>query len=414
MLAVFISIKNYFVADWEKKEGPYVFPSVSAMVVSTMVLFIFLVIYNSFYAIYFSKGGFDIYYFGECGLLVLGLFFIKYTGKKKTASFILILSGYTTNLLGILSHGGLFSIDLFWLVFTSTVSFLFNGVAAGMVISFANIAAVIFIYYNNHGSPENGLYEMNTFISLQLLYIALLTFFVKHLIQSNKEIKKMNEERLEELTTLVDEKTRENMGIRSQVVRDFHDLMGNKLATISSLSQMLYVRDDYSEEEFEKQLKHINKISKEIYDSTKDFIWSLQLDQNNLMYLYSYIKEFAEKLFQFSAIEFISEPIDEASEKITLSQYQCSQLMLILKEAFTNVLVHSEASSVALSLQRKQSEYLICIEDNGKGFEETSLSRINGIKNMKARAEALSVKLQISSKSHQGTSIVLYIPSHHH
>jgi signal transduction histidine kinase len=197
--------------------------------------------------------------------------------------------------------------------------------------------------------------------------------------------------------------------LRKNIARDFHDVMGNKLAAISSISQMLSLENNFSEAQIQTEMARINSLSNEVFSGTKDFVWSLNIEKNNLFEVYIYIKDFGEKLFSSSNIDFISYPIDDAFEQKIISIAACSQLILIMKEVMTNALVHSKAQTVSLSLFDSNYTSVLAFEDNGVGFAPQTLTRINGLKNIQTRALESGLKLQLTSQKNLGTKVSIIL-----
>jgi len=80
----------------------------------------------------------------------------------------------------------------------------------------------------------------------------------------------------------------------------------------------------------------------------------------------------------------------------------------ITKEAFANIMKHSNATKVQLILREHPGLYQLCIEDNGKdAFYDPEKSSI-GIANMKERVNALGGTLQIFTD--KGFRIFITIP----
>ena len=52
---------------------------------------------------------------------------------------------------------------------------------------------------------------------------------------------------------------------------------------------------------------------------------------------------------------------------------------------------------------------VINLHDNGKGFENHSVSEGNGLKNMRERAEAINASLTVASEPNNGTLIKLVL-----
>jgi signal transduction histidine kinase len=82
-------------------------------------------------------------------------------------------------------------------------------------------------------------------------------------------------------------------------------------------------------------------------------------------------------------------------------------LLLVYKEMLHNVLKHACATRVEISLLENDGKLELCIHDYGTGFDEGSVTRGNGLKNMRARAVKLGGSLQIESTPDKGTLVVL-------
>lgn len=56
--------------------------------------------------------------------------------------------------------------------------------------------------------------------------------------------------------------------------------------------------------------------------------------------------------------------------------------------------------------------YEVKLTDDGKGFDQKTLEKLNGLKNMRTRAERIGGILYIQSHSGGGTEISLLLPIH--
>ncbi len=86
-----------------------------------------------------------------------------------------------------------------------------------------------------------------------------------------------------------------------------------------------------------------------------------------------------------------------------------TQLIRIIKEAYTNALKHAIASKIAMQLIVEDKILMAIIEDNGIGFDSTNEKYTIGLENMKSRVAFLSGKINIDSNN-KGTSIIIEIP----
>ncbi|MBI3346381.1 MAG: hypothetical protein HY020_04115 [Burkholderiales bacterium] len=103
----------------------------------------------------------------------------------------------------------------------------------------------------------------------------------------------------------------------------------------------------------------------------------------------------------------VVEPVSSLSARATL------QLLRLLQEAFTNVVKHAGARSVAVDVVTTVDLLTVTVADDGHGFEpgasDASDRPGRGIANMRARAAALHGRLTISSGT-DGTCLRLELP----
>ena len=87
------------------------------------------------------------------------------------------------------------------------------------------------------------------------------------------------------------------------------------------------------------------------------------------------------------------------------------ELILIVTEALSNALRHSQAEYVEVSLEREGSDLVLQVVDDGIGFGATEISGGGmGIANMRTRAQGLGGNLQIESRPGEGTKLEVRFP----
>jgi signal transduction histidine kinase len=79
----------------------------------------------------------------------------------------------------------------------------------------------------------------------------------------------------------------------------------------------------------------------------------------------------------------------------------------IAQEALNNVVKHSRATNVNLQLYCVGETTVLCVQDDGQGFDSAKTSSGLGLNNMRERAEIIEGLLKISSQPGQGTEIML-------
>jgi signal transduction histidine kinase len=94
-------------------------------------------------------------------------------------------------------------------------------------------------------------------------------------------------------------------------------------------------------------------------------------------------------------------------EKIRLPYGFSREVNLIFKEAMTNTFKYSEAKNATLSLQRVGTGFEVYFEDDGIGFNASDIEKLNGLKNIRERADKIQAVLRIRSKEGEGARISL-------
>jgi signal transduction histidine kinase len=84
-------------------------------------------------------------------------------------------------------------------------------------------------------------------------------------------------------------------------------------------------------------------------------------------------------------------------------------LYRLVQEALTNVVKHSRASHVSISLVRKAHSVSAVIEDDGVGFDNLT-EEGPGLVGMRERVGLLDGRLEVESRAGHGTTIVAEVP----
>ncbi|WP_109853482.1 two-component regulator propeller domain-containing protein [Aquimarina sp. AU58] len=237
-------------------------------------------------------------------------------------------------------------------------------------------------------------YERPWFVTfLVIITSALLLVIISLKLEQSKAKNSFLKATLHERELLKKELT----NVHKNIAQDFHDELGNKIASISVLSNLMSKKMKENTKEF-KQIKKINRDSNSLYSGMRDFIWSLDQNSNELDHVFCYLKDFGEDLFSNSDITFYVENLD-IPRQISLPYYWSKQLIFIFKEAMTNCIKHSKATEVVLHLNIQDDRLIISLHDNGIGCIIESLKRKNGLVNMTERAKKINSVLDIKNEN---------------
>jgi len=232
--------------------------------------------------------------------------------------------------------------------------------------------------------------------------VLILFLFVGKMIQLKKTRQKNKA-----LKTALDRQIqleKELSDVRDDIAQDFHDDLGNKLARISLLSNIVSGEVSINDPKVKSKIKQITEDANGLYRGTRDFIFSLKSNSDYIEEITTYLSDFGEDYFSKTKIKFIVEKHISSNDK--LPHYWNKHLIFIFKEALTNTLKHSECNEVILKFIYKNKQLNITCEDNGKGMSlKTDLVSSNGIKNMKDRAQKIGGKLIVKSEDSKGTIV---------
>ena len=155
---------------------------------------------------------------------------------------------------------------------------------------------------------------------------------------------------------------------------------------------------------FEKIISLIDESCKEVRSVSHNMMPNALLKNS----LASAIREFIDKLdHKTLKVHLYTEGLDER-----LDSNVETVLYRVVQECVNNVIKHSGANTLDISLIKEPNEITATIEDNGKGFDVNDKSRSEGIglKNIKTRVEYLKGTVDFDSTPGKGTLVALHIP----
>lgn len=231
--------------------------------------------------------------------------------------------------------------------------------------------------------------------------IILVILFVFKIIQLKRTRQKNYELKLAFKKQIQLEK--ELSDVRDDIAQDFHDDLGNKLARISLLSNLISGEVSIDNPKIKSKVRQITEDANGLYRGTRDFIFSLKSSSNHIEEVATYLSDFGEDFFKKTKVKFVVKKNISINDK--LPHYWNKQLIFIFKEALTNALKHSNCDLVTLTFIYTNHELTINCHDNGKGMSKEDLDSQNGIANMKNRAKKIDGLLVIHSEVNKGTTI---------
>jgi len=237
---------------------------------------------------------------------------------------------------------------------------------------------------------KTALFRVGLVLLLILLGTLLQALWYSRKIQRQRAIETMKRE--------------EKLKLRQQTAEDFHDDLGNKLTRITILSEILNTKIDKDKTDQLGLVDQIKQNAAALYNGTKDILWALDPQSDNLFETLTHIKEIGIELFHDTPIDFQTSRIEENLKDIKLPMEYSRNITMILKELLNNVLKHAAAKNVAITIYNSEKDKMtLTLTDDGKGFENNGTTRGHGINNIKARTHRIDAELYLYSEKDKGT-----------
>tara|TARA_R110000868_G_scaffold368227_1_gene631195 strand:- start:20876 stop:23758 length:2883 start_codon:yes stop_codon:yes gene_type:complete len=195
--------------------------------------------------------------------------------------------------------------------------------------------------------------------------------------------------------------------VKLRIASDLHDEVGSGLSGIALTGDILQRQIEKGDVKPEL-IQRITKNSRVLASSLDAIVWLIDSKKETVGDLISKSLITAKDLIHTAKIEVIDTVPHKYQAKV-LSSVQRRNLFLLIKEALNNIAKHSNATIATLDFKIIESNLLVIIKDNGKGFEEGSFVSGRGLGTMKHRAEELGAILTFESKEEGGTEILVSI-----
>lgn len=195
---------------------------------------------------------------------------------------------------------------------------------------------------------------------------------------------------------------------RKRIAGDLHDGVGQMMSAakinLSSLGNEIQFADEQKKQRFENALKLVDDSCAEVRTVSHN-IMPNSLLRNSLA---AAVRDFVNKIDrQLIKINLHSEGLNEKIDANT-------EIMLyrIVQECVNNVIKHSGADTLDITLINEGHEITVTIEDNGRGFDTSDKTKFEGIglKNIKTRVDYLKGIVEWDSAPGRGTVVSINVP----
>ncbi|MBX3065746.1 MAG: GAF domain-containing sensor histidine kinase [Anaerolineae bacterium] len=194
---------------------------------------------------------------------------------------------------------------------------------------------------------------------------------------------------------------------RDRIAMELHDGIIQQIYAIGLQLEMVRTSPTLPAD-FDPKLTGVGQHLNRVIEDLRRYILDLKTGVDKTVTLTEELNELAEG---FRAISSVPLKIDIAPSYLHLSDEASHAITQIVRESFSNIVRHAQATKVELELRQTPTVTTVRIADDGQGFDVTQDSSGRGLKNMQRRVEELGGKLQLNSHRDEGTTITVTLPT---
>lgn len=187
---------------------------------------------------------------------------------------------------------------------------------------------------------------------------------------------------------------------RQRIARDLHDTLGQRLSLIglkSDLARKLITKDP---EQAQNEIKDVQQTARTALNEVRKIVSQMRGIR---------IKD---EIIRVKQILLAAQIELESDEELTLTNVSLlteNIVSMCLKEAVTNVVKHSKATTCSISLHQTKNELVISVKDNGIGCApKENFTKGYGLIGMRERLEFVNGSLDVLNQN--GTTLIMKVP----
>jgi signal transduction histidine kinase/ligand-binding sensor domain-containing protein len=196
---------------------------------------------------------------------------------------------------------------------------------------------------------------------------------------------------------------------RARIARDLHDQLGANLTQVALLSEMAET-DKNLPDEVESHAQQIAQTARETTHALDEIVWTVNPSNDTVDGLLNYICKYAQDYLGLAGLKYRLE-VPPQLPNTPISPELRHNVFLVVKESVNNIVKHAQASSAWLRLQLQPDQFVIEVEDDGRGVTAADWDKgRNGLRNMKKRMEDVGGEFEVRTRDGGGTRVRLVAP----
>jgi signal transduction histidine kinase/ligand-binding sensor domain-containing protein len=200
------------------------------------------------------------------------------------------------------------------------------------------------------------------------------------------------------------ERLRELEQLRMDIAANLHDDVGARLTKVAMITELVD-QETPATDRAKPQIQAISRTTREVIQAMDEVVWTINPKNDSLENLANYIFQHAQEYFQNTGVRCRLDLPAQLPDR-AISTEARHNLFMAVKEALNNVLKHSAASEVRITLGLAEKQLTVTVVDNGRGFVPDQAHAVGeGLRNMKDRLEQIGGRLALKSAPGQGTTV---------
>ena len=196
---------------------------------------------------------------------------------------------------------------------------------------------------------------------------------------------------------------------RNRIARDLHDDLGVGLTEIGLLGDLAGNSNELPQAGRER-LQEITGRARSLAASLDEIVWAINPANDTSQSLVDYFFPFAQKILGHAGIRCrleVTEPLPVGN----LNAEERHEFFHAYKEALNNIIRHSGAKQVQITMSAADGKLAIHIADDGCGLDNTAgKGAHHGMAGMRERLLRLGGRCEINSRAGSGTTVTFIIP----
>ncbi len=246
------------------------------------------------------------------------------------------------------------------------------------------------------------------FVYTLAIIFGLLLFVIWFFIAFQKRKNKLLLEQIETEKKFEKELTNSQLEIQEQTFKnigwELHDNVGQLLSVASMQLNMALIK---APEDLKEQLIDTRDVVTNTVQEVRNLSKTLNNDVINKNGL---IRSLEIDIERFNRMKFLEATMQINGEVTYISAEHEILVFRMYQEFLSNVMKHSKAKNLSITLNYSDIHLEIIAEDDGVGFDTSQKTESSGLQTIKGRAALLNAEYSLTSSLGNGTKLVLLYP----